>query len=83
MANNITPIEALKEIKFEAEFNGNDKSLKRIIILCDQALAPQEAQEKTFTLDEIKNVINRISYNSYAIDKFINILLTEFKRSVK
>ena len=43
--------EALKEIRFEAEFNGNDESLKKIINLCAQALAPQEPQEKTFTLD--------------------------------
>ena len=34
--------EALEKIKFEAEFNGNEESVKKIFDIAQQALAPQE-----------------------------------------
>ena len=47
-----------------------------------QALTPQEPQEKTFTVEEVREIISRISYNSYAIDNFIKVLLAEFEKAV-
>ena len=49
--------EALEKIKFEAEFNGNKESVKKIFDIAKQALAPQEIQQKAFTFEEVSEAL--------------------------
>lgn len=99
MTNNITAIEALKQIAKELviERKKSDgkitsyhiKSPEAVYNIITQALAPQEPQQKTFTLEEVREIISKHikhetpTSNECLINFVLERLLTEFEREVE
>ena len=74
--------EALEKIKEEARHCLNwQEGLNNIINIATQALAPQEPQEKTFTLEEIKRILKNLHKKEfYDCGECTECLLAEFEK---
>ena len=95
MTTNMTPIEALEKILIilpdDTYFNRKNYSVKQEMLreikeIAKQALAPQEPQQKTFTVEEVKNIMYSVEnkyFGERMVTIFIEYVIKEFEKEVK